>query len=328
MFAWKLSVGWFNGYVDYDIADTGDIYIIDYSAVKSALEDSTLLNYLSNIDNYTPSSAFALLQAYDDLTSQSYLFDSVSKDNVVSLAETLNTKVNALENSELISNLVAKADDAEISQLVTENQDFHDSVQITDNGAVIPNTDESLYTNSSWIAYDKAFTALQRYYASLDPFGENEPYTDDQIDLDRMRDNLSNALNQLVERADYTSVDNVAAEDSQYTSAYIGGNGTSYQNQTYSWYTWADFADNYAIAANWASTDSSLRADTEKYNIDWAVKEFGPYVGYDANGNIVTSDTQTPVWYVFFENFYESADATEPSRFMEGDYVLVDGALV
>ncbi|UKI23563.1 MAG: hypothetical protein L6V88_03690 [Anaerotruncus sp.] len=72
---------------------TGTIYVVSYVPVKEALFDKDRMNILAHIYEYDPESAQALLDAYDALTSQSYMIDVVNSDNVTALANTLCEKV-------------------------------------------------------------------------------------------------------------------------------------------------------------------------------------------------------------------------------------------
>jgi hypothetical protein len=136
---------------------------------------------------------------------------------------------------------------------------------------------------------------------------------------------MKDAYSMLVEIADYTPVDDTV---DNYSSKISTNNFSKKNKQDYTLTTWLDFTDNYAVAKSWADKDEDYRQDTEKYEIDYNKYEYGPYIAYDVDGNVVTSDSQTPYYYVFVGEFYETDTSTEPSQFETGDYAMIDGTLV
>lgn len=325
------SFGTQYGTYTHDINSTGPVYVINFAKVKEALTNSSRLNVLANINKYSPDSIKALLDAYDALTSQNYLFDIVSERNVADLAETLYEKVDALNDID-ISKIQTQVDYEPAREAADDAQPFHDSVVVDENGdAHVPNqADDVLYTESSWTAYDAACTALEDHYASLNPFGEDQNYATDEADIDRFIDNISTSQAHLMVRADYTPVETVVETDSDYTAKYDTGNVTSSGDQLYTYSAWKNFQSDYDTANSWASKTEDYKADTEKYYVEWAKGEYAPYIAFDSDGNVVTSEEQVKniESYKYFSEFYDSADATEPSQFQSGDYIKYNGEMI
>ena len=314
----------------------GTIYVFNFAKVRDALIDSTRVGILSNIQNYTPDSVSDLLLAYDAITSQEYRFNSASEEAVEALAETVNQQVKDLEAVD-VQNIEEFADGTELENTRDSETAFHDSVDILDNGdAMIPEGEENageVYTASSWVAYDNAYKAVQEYYAGLNPYGNNDQYATSQDQLDTLVDNIENAKAHLVARADYSPVNVIfdtfdEGYNGIYTQTINETNGTSYENQKYTYGSWKSFEDSYDAAESWYSKSDRYKADTEKYDTDYVQGDLSPYVGIDANGEVVTSDTQTPEWYMYVGEFYDNPDDSQPSQFETGDYIKIDGETI
>lgn len=317
----------------------GSIYVFNFAKVRAALLDSTRISILTNVQNYTPDSVSALLKAYDTITSQEYRFNSASEEAVSALATVVDQQVKDLEKVD-VQNIESFADGSELETVRDNETSFHDSIEILPNGdAVIPEGQENageIYTASSWTAYDKAYDAVREYYAGLDPYGDDEQYATRQAQLDTLVDNINNAKAHLVARADYTPV-NVIFDtendnyDGKYTEKIAQTNGTSSDDQTYTYGTWKSFEDSYNSAEDWFNKSDSYKADTEKYDTDYQISELGPYVGIDANGNVVTepnADPDTIEWYMYVGDFYDNPTDSEPSQFETGDYIKIDGEII
>lgn len=323
------------------------IYVINFSRVNQALTDSDRLQKLANIDDYTPESAAALLEAYDDLTSQDYLFNSVSLASVENLATQLQTKVNDLEGIDLEA-LEPFADTTELEQAREEQTPFFESVVVDDTGAQVPESSPAeYYTDSSWLSYENAYNALIDYYTGLNPYGTDYQYATSEEQLATLVNNLNNSRVHLVVRADYTPAVTVTADGSDETAEYNLGNGTDYTNQRYTIGTWNAFTGNYEEAEYWADSPDQYKVNTPKNAIDFA--KYGevsgktenqfPYVGVnvDENGAVSIVDDPSEITnktvYIHFKSlgldgFYDTADSDAPSQFETGQYIKYNGSMI
>lgn len=337
-FSGCLHTSWSFGNNQHNTSDfwpQGSIYVINFARVNQALLNGDRLNAVANVSKYTPDSISALLSAYDALTSQEYLFSNASEEGVTEFAKLLDSEVKTLEGVDLQA-LEPFANADELETVRDSESQFHDSVIIEDNGdATIPAGEEDAgetYTASSWTAYDKAYQAVKEYFASLNPFGADNQYATSQTQLDTLTQNINSAKAHLVARADYSPVDNaIESEAPDYTQTYGLGNGTGADDQKYTYGTWNSFSEAYDNANDWYVKDAQYRADTEKYDIDWVTNENisrNPYIAIDAQGNVVTSDSQTPDWYMYVGDFYDDPNDTDPSQFETGDYVKLDGETI
>ncbi len=323
------------------------IYVINFSRVNQALTDSTRLQKLANIDDYTPESAAALLEAYDALTSQDYLFNSVSLASVENLAAQLQTKVNTLEGIDLEA-LEPFADTTELEQAREEQTPFFESVVVDETGAQVPESSPAeYYTDSSWLSYENAYNALIDYYTGLNPYGTDYQYATSDEQLATLVNNLNNSRAHLVVRADYTPAVTVTADESEETAEYSQGNGTDYTNQRYTIGTWNAFTANYEEAEYWADSPDQYKVNTPKNAIDFAIygevsgkteNQF-PYVGVnvDENGAVSIvddpSEITTKTVYIHFKSlgldgFYDTADSDAPSQFETGQYIKYNGSMI
>lgn len=342
----------------------GTTYVINFATVSTVLQNSDRKNILANITDYTTESSKALLEAYDALTSQKYALNSVNEAE--ELAKTLKTKVDALEGIDLSK--LEKIDYEAIEEAKKAEQGttgFYDAAtkagtaddtngaygyvttEKTDSqGNVTYEVSDELYTTSSWDAYESAATAVTDYFTTLNPYGKNDgqtiydqPYVSDGDQIKKFITNIDKSKETLVARADYSpaenvtgagvSVDNAAVGTLNTHSVYTAGNGTNYANQKWTLNTWIPYDEDYQDTLSWSSKSDSYKADTEKYAVTYEKNSVeGPYIAFDADGNVVTSDDQTIDHYTYIGVFYENAGDAQPSQFETGDYVLIDGEYV
>lgn len=156
---------WYNSYNTYSTnkknQNIGDLYIIDNTAVKSALENASN-TYLTNIDDYTEDSMKNFLSVIDTVTSQKYTFGvqdgdngEVNDANIASLISKLNENVSNLGNSE--NSLKERAS---ISAYLAA---FKNAKANFANGNSV---DSQNWTYSSW----NAFVADYNKYSVIDPY--------------------------------------------------------------------------------------------------------------------------------------------------------------
>ena len=304
------------------ILDPGTIYVINFKLVKDELTNSDRITKLANITDYSPSSVKPFLEAYDTVTSINYIVSSSSKvDEVVT---EVNEKLNILKGQSL--DFVAKADYTGALTAVVENTDFHDSVTVDGNG-LATSADGVTYTTSSWNAYNNAYNAIQEHFASLDPYGDDMPYAITQDTVDRLTTNITKSREVLVEKADYENTVDKWVTDSTVQSN-LATNNTDADGQLYTYTSWTDFNDAYVAAKEWSDQPTEYKNDTEKYKINYELNSYGPYIGFTEDGKLVTNSSITPSYYEYCGVFYDSADATEPSQFESGDYIMYNGSLV
>lgn len=321
--------GTWSGYNTHSPVSTGKIYIISYVPVKEALFNAERMEVLSHIYDYDPASAQELLDAYDALTSQSYLFDSVNADNVQELANTLCEGVKRLENVDL-TKLQKKADYTELINTAKEFADkYADALQHKDE-----------YTTDAWNAFESAYNAVKEHFTSLDPFGDDQSFVTKQSTVTRLANNIKTAYEHLTNRADYSPVDTKVADGTEYTVNKNQNNTDASGEQKYTYNTYSTFSESYDAAQAISSTDASVKKNTPKYLIsykhtDAAKDEYGPYIAYDKLGNVVTSDfvydesgnldlTASGVDKLIYVGTYYDSDAdgnyTE-NRLEEGKYI-------
>lgn len=317
----------------YFTSGTGTVQVINYSTVKSVLMDSQRRNILGNIADYTPESAKELLEAYDALTSQSYALTATA--DASELARTLKTKVDALEAVDL-TKIEKKADYKTLYDVVDANTGFYEAAAGTDDSygnVTIDNGDgtytatDAIYTNSSWTAYKNAYNKIEEHVNSLNPFGEDNAFITDTATISRLQSNVTAAKAVLVEKADYSEPENAVASTSDNTATLVVGNGTSYLNQNYSYKTWLNFTNAYNTAKVWADKSTDYKNDTEKYKVTYDKNAYGPYIAYDKDGNIVTTDKQAENidHYTYIGVFYMNDGDANPTEFEDGDYVKIGG---
>lgn len=354
---------WLGGKSYYDNTIEGNVITV-YSFVpaNAALTEPTKQAVLANITEYNPSVVNDMLAKYDAVTSIDYISNATNANGNTSTTESfakeIKKAVDELNGVATPSEENKKADDTKAKEAVTESTPFYDAAKIVDESGNVTggqytdiNTDsqgnvtythdetKNNYTTSTWTAYANAYNALQEYYAGLDPFTTDYEYATSQNQLDTMASHITDAFDSLVEAADYDTVDAVTGEgvsvDNASTgealnthSAYTDGNGANYQNQTWTISTWDTFNTDYNDSLSWSNKSASYRADTEKYAISFELNAAGPYIAYDKDDKIVTSDSQTPYYYVYIGEFYDNAGDEDPSQFETGDYVLINGEYV
>lgn len=326
------SFGDREGYQDHEFASTGKIYVINYAKVKDAMLQYT--SYLKNITSYTPESASALLEAYDNLTNTNYIFNVVSEASVSGLATELKEKVDALNAVVLDTPPVEKADDTKARTAVEQHsQTFTQLAQQRDQ-----------FTTSSWSAYDNAYNALKNYYASLDPYGSNREYSSSQDYIDNFAANLNNASQHLVKRADYTTVVEDTAADTEYTANYNSGNGTDLDSQIYTYGSWKPFKDSYETADRWAEMPIGYKQNTPMYEMNFEIYDGSsavseatyPYIGVNVNADgtysIVNNKNQINdnTLYIYYhslgiDGFYDKQGDATVSQFETGEWILYEG---
>ncbi len=341
--SWKVAGSGLR--TDLAFPETGTIIVINFTHVRSVLEDAKLSSYLGNITEYTPSSTKELLAAFDDLTSLDYDVNGVSAAK--SLSETAEEKVNYLLGVDL-TKIESKADGSSLYNKSQEEKPFIDGAEGTkdSNGSItagevdsdgnyVPTLDENgkemKYTTSSWNSYEHAYDKLIQYFTDLNPYDTNNQYATSQSQLDEIVSNVKAAKESLQVAADYSNVDSAVADSQVYTDR-VQRNYNS-DGQIYTYDSYIDFSVAHDNADVWANKTAAYRADTERYNIQY-VKSLeisgvtysnGPYIAYDANDNVVTSDDQTIDHYTFVGVFYDNEGDANPSQFETGDYVLIDG---
>lgn len=311
---------------------TSTAYVINYVPVKNALFDANRLNILANITNYSPETARELLDAYDALTSQSYLFNTISDSDVQNLASTLETKVNTLLGVDLTA-IKQKADYTTLGDTAVSYADFiNNAVFDSETGLVIADSTfgdgDEKYTLASWNALLDAYNDVVSHMASLHPYGDDNAYVTDNAIINRLIGILENSKNCLVAVADYEPVDSVTATTSETYVANSTGNGTSFGNQTYTYGSWIPFDNAYDAAEAIANADDVIRNNTPKYNNVIYTNEgnyaSGRFLAVDINGNYVTS-TSDAVAFVYNPSFYEYDSETGTyveSLDYSGNYIL------
>lgn len=342
------SNGFSNGDDDYHFQDTGTIYVFNFTKIREVFLDEELTDYLVNITDYNPQSTLELLEAYDNLTQIDYNFNNGAFVNtvqeVIDVAEENVNELMAVDTSKI----EAKADGSGLYETSKEQAPFVDASNGTadDNGAItvgtvddegdfIPTLDENgkemKYTTSSWTSYIHAYDALTEYFTDLCPYGTDNPYATSQSQIDTIQNNVNKAYASLQIAADYTNVDNTI-QDQKVHEDRVNRN---YFNdaQIYTVDSYIAFSNAYDDADVWYNKDTDYRNDTERYNVsysqtmtvDGVVYSAGPYIAYDADGNIVNSSTQVIDSYKFIGEFYDNEGDSESSQFETGDYVLIDG---
>ena len=323
---------WGDHYEAVGTIETGTVQVINYKPVYEALmtmknkTDADGNNYLENITAYSPDSVKALLSAFDTVTGIDYSLSSNSL--ATAKAQEIKTKVDALEDSELLNNVVKQADYENLRKAAKDNQkeiERLDGNILDDDGNVV-----GKYTTSSWNAYKNATNAVTKHYNSLNPCTDNENYATSQEQVDQLESNITAAKNTLVEAADYDSYVGTTVPANQETEST-----KNYYNddQIYTYDSWINFSDSYKSANAWHSKSVAYKADTEKYLVNYQKYgenniNAGPYIAYDKNGNIVTDDSQSPYYYEYIGSFYENDGDDNPSQFETGDYVKIDGAYI
>lgn len=304
------------------------IYLVNYVPAKNAMFDTDRMNILANITKYSPDSVKQLLSAYDDLTSLGYLFDSVSETAVTDFVNNeYKPKVEALTGVD-VTQIEEKADYTEAIETAAAESVVRDELVSTGE-----NTE---YTSSSWNAYSNAVDAIENHFNSLDPYGNDDPYATTQDTVNRLNNNITAAKAVLVERADYTPVESKVNDTSVVTNLATN-NLSPDDEQLYTYTTWTEFSSAYDTANGWATKSTAYKNDTEKYAVNYrqtnqTVQEteniYGPYIAYDVDGNVVTSDSQVIDHYEYIGVFYENEGDANPSQFETGDYVLIDGQYI
>ncbi len=322
------------GYNTHSAVSTGIIYLISYVPVKEALFNAERMELLSHIYDYDPASAQEFLDAYDALTSQSYLIDSVNPANVEELADTLCEGVKRLENVDLTT-IQKKAD---YTELINTAKEYTDEYQ-----NALQHKDE--YTTDAWNAFESAYNAVKEHFTSLDPFGDNQSFVTKQSTVERLANNIKNAYEHLTNRADYSPVDDKVADGTVYTINYNQNNTDTSGEQKYTYNTYKAFTDGYDAADEISSTDDAVKKNTAKYVIsykhtDSANDEYGPYIAYDKLGNVVksgfvydesgnlnltASGIDKLVYVGQYYNINTDGTYTE-DRLEEGDYIKDDKA--
>ncbi len=344
---WTNNIGSGGFSADLPFQYTGDITIINYTHIRSVFTNDKLNDYLANITKYNPESCRELITAYDNLTKLNYNVSGI--DGAQELAKTAKEDVDFLLGYDL-TKIEKKADGSQLVEEVTNQTPFYEAATQQSNvmtngsigaieengGAYAPVNDENgnqyAYTTSSWTAYEHAYHNLTDYFTALNPYGADKPYTTSEEQLDKLVINAQKSQHSLQVAADYTKVDEAVAAN---TDTYNAGIGEGDQ-QKYAYYLWNDYKNAYDAATVWHNKDEAYRADTEKYNVQYT-KELtetlpdgtmttmtaGPYIAYDADGNIVTDDSQVIDHYTFIGEFYDHAGDAAPSRFETGDYVKI-----
>lgn len=316
------------------IPSIGPIYVVSFVPVKEALFNKDRLNILSHIYDYDPESAQELLDAYDALTSQSYMIDVVNSDNVTTLANTLCEKVKKLESID-VSKIEQKADYTELNQTAAEYESLYNEA--------LQHKDE--YTSDAWTAFESAYNAVKNHYTSLDPFGDNQPFVTKQSTVTRLSNNIKTAYAHLTNKADFSPVDTKVADGTAYTINKNQNNLTANGDQKYTYSTYNAFSQSYDAAKAISSTDDAVKKNTPKYLISYVntnpdLDQYGPYIAYDRVGNVVTSGfvydsngnldlNASGVDRLVYVGTYYDKDAggkyTE-DRLEEGDYIKDDKA--
>lgn len=325
---------WTSGYVNHDITFNAPIYIINYVPVKNAMYDSKRLDVLSNIYDYNPASAKALLDAYDSLTSQTYLFDpddpstngGVNQTNVESLANKLETGVKDLEAVD-VDNITPNAD---YQPLIDAENMYTDDYQ-----NLIEGDEYKKYTTSTWEAFSAAYNAVIEHFNSLDPYGDDRPFVTDQNTIIRLTNNITKSYAHLIEKADYSPVDDKVAAGTIYTINKDHGNGSSLDEQTYTYTTYKPFSDSYDVADEISSKTQEYKENTPKYNVEYIKTnpdngEYGPYIAFDAEGNVVKDNVEDIDYYLYVGQYYDKKDdgSYEENLFETGDYILINDEYV
>lgn len=318
------------GYNNFYVGELGTIKVINFEPVRTALLDKQRKSILGAITEYNPEDAFALLNAYDALTSQSYILNGYSEAE--NLSTTLQTKVNTLKGVDL-SKIEHKADYSGALSSAESEQTFLNEIVKDESTGVVSYVDtqgvEHKYTLSSWKAYETAVNAIKEHFASLDPKANIDPdapdmpYATSQEQVNILVKHINDAKAVLMEIADYSSVD-LAISNTSVKSNYNSNNVNS-NGQIYAYGTWKAFTEAYSNADIWYQKDSAYRYDTNMYKADYVKKADGPYIAYDQSGNIVTSDSQVIDHYTFIGVFYDNADDANPSQFNTGDFVKING---
>lgn len=303
-----------NSYYTNSRTINGTVRVINYQIVYNALTDAARREVLSKITEYTPESMKDLVEAYDALTNTSYMLGGVA--DAAALAKDIKVKVDNLEGVD-ITKVVPKADYSDAINVSESESVVRD--EMVDNGT------SDKYTTSSWNAYDNAVDAIRDHFTSLNPKADDMPYASDQGTVDRLKDNISASKNVLVEKADYAKIDEAMADNGLVELTHSTNNHNESGEQAYTYTSWDKFDDAYNEASYFSTADADYRNDTEKYAVNYTNNKYGPYIGYNKDGSIVTDLSITPYYYKFIGEFYENPDDEHPSQFETGDYVKIDG---
>lgn len=328
----QMYAKWTGGSGTYTVPSRtlSDIYVVNYLPVKNALNNADRLDILKKITEYTPSSMKALTDAFDALTSLDYIgmINNVP-GNADKLANTMKNGVTQLEGVDITA-IEKKADYTEILNTVADNKDFYESSVQPDGTGV--NEDGKKYTTSSWTAYSNAYNKVTEHFTQMNPntddYGaKNSPYVSDQETLDRLNSNINAAKAVLVEAADYSESENAVSSSSQNTATLTIGNGSSYADQNYTLKSWQTFTDAYDAAKAWADKSTDYKNDTEKYSVTFVNNDYGPYIAFDKDGNIVdaAADESLIDHYTYWGDFFTNKGDTIPSEFEDGFWVNVNG---
>ena len=323
----------------------GDIYVINYARVAESLFNSETISVIKNVTDYTPDSVRDILKEYDDLTSTEYRFNTPSAEAVQTFTTSLQEKVEDLDSAVDLNEPVLKADDNTARTAVEEETPKFEEYTDTSSGA----PEYLNFTESSWASYEEAYNALKYYYQGLNPKTDDQNYATDQMYIDSFASNLEAASAHLVEKADFTDVVTVTADDSQYTTNYNAGNGTNAEDQKYTFGTWYPFKTAYEDADAWAdrSEQSVFANDTPMYELGFN-KPFvstgdadligKPYIALhlesDGSYTVVTTDElladKDNIVYKYWaiEGFYENSGDTVATQFETGTWILFEGEWV
>ena len=322
------------GYGTHDIVFNAPIYIINYVPVRDAMFNSERLDVLSNIYQYNPESAKDLLEAYDSLTSQTYLFDAddpstnggATQDHVEALANKLESGVNALEAVD-IKNITPNAD---YQPLIDAENRYSDNYE-----ELLEGDAYKQYTSSTWNAFQSAYKAVKEHFNSLDPYGEDQPFVTDNETIMRLTNNIVKSYAHLAEKADYTPVDEKVADGTVYTINNDQGNGTSVDDQIYTYSTYKPFSDAYGVADKISANTQDYKDNTPKYEVSYVKTnpdngEYGPYIAFDANGNVVKDNVEDLDYYAYVGQYYDKEeDGSYSENYLEtGDYICIDGEYI
>lgn len=314
---------------EHEAISNGTIYVVSFVPVKEALFDKDRMNILAHIYDYDPESAQALLDAYDALTSQSYMIDVVNNDNVTALANTLCEKVKKLESID-VSKIEQKADYTELTQTAADYESLYNEA--------LQHKDE--YTSDAWTAFESAYNSVKEHFTSLDPFGDNQHFVTKQSTVTRLSNNIKTAYAHLTNKADYSPVDTKVADGTAYTINKNQNNLSANGDQKYTYSTYNAFSQSYDAAKTISSTDDAVKKNTPKYLLSYVntnpdLDQYGPYIAYDRVGNVVTSGfvydsngnldlTASGVDRLVYVGTYYDKDADGnyiEDRVEEGDYI-------
>ncbi|MCM1285568.1 MAG: hypothetical protein NC213_02110 [Acetobacter sp.] len=280
---------WIGGKNSFEskVSSTGRIFVINYVPVKNALLDSDIIDYLSNITQYSPAYANELIDAYDALTGQNYILDDANAAAVNSLATTLEDNVNRLLglkdkwNTDLAEDKTSY-DMADYDELInTADSEHKELEEIKANGLEGKYDENTDYTQTSWNEYVDSVDNVKEHFNSLNPEDKDQPYATNQDVVDGMVDDITESKRKLVVVADYEPVDTAVTD---YADDYNNGVGTSYEDQTWTISSYLDFADAYDTAKD--VSENGDRVNLPKYNTA------SPYDSADPSTWTVLSDGQ------------------------------------